>query len=85
MVGAQREAEMMDNARFLGVTGMTVTLNCHLLCFFNRYPDLRNVKLTLKTVKASCDSVVHYFLIVQKDKQRPQDFTSFVQKAFELI
>lgn len=52
---------------------------------FNRHPDLRNVKLTLKTVKASCDSVFHYFLIVQKDKQRAQDFTSFIQKAFELI
>lgn len=89
-VDARRQAEMMDSARFQEATGMTITLNCHSVFFSISYkkcphPDLRNVKLTLKIVKASCDSVSHYFLIVQKDKQSAQDFTSFKKKAFEFI
>ena len=41
------------------------------------HPNLWNVNLTPKTVEASCDSVSHYFLMVQKDKQPAEDCTSF--------
>lgn len=39
-------------------------------------PHLWNVKLTPKTAKACHNSVSHYFLVVPKNKQPANDFTS---------